>query len=1225
MGAIKAILAHSDRMQLRIMRDVLMMQSVKVDIVDTVLKIDDLYESIIQHRPDLVIMLDYFFSPCINIITANTETIIITEYRIYEDSGNVHFAYVPVQPQQLAEMVQEIFEGKNDFDLIQSEERKKTFFSEMKFPQKYCSSIDSYCKQNNLMLKNVSIFAQRRDALKAIRDGKLSLNRMKIHHPNRSVNLENTYKSAALRIVDDLGEIVDKRQMDIQDKSKQFIVSRPTASIDMTSNATAIMTIENGQKKIDNAKTEDTEIVSMPKIIQSNQNKQKISESETLGEQKEPKKETSRHRRRRNKHPLINLEWKERPKKRVYYKGEPLDFSDSVILGYHTDGSITEYQYNSQMIFSMPNMNTPGKKIVGLKIRGLRLNEQIEIKESTLERLILIEPGKVNYLVGERFSAKDYKIVAEYSDGSKSIVSNFKYKKNPLKVGQSAMMLEYGSETLIIPIKVFEKKICRVKLETEPAKKNYLQGEQIDVAGGTILVFYNDGSQEVVPISYDMIKTSSTQKIGEKEVFLDFGGFMFSYKIHIQFREHEKQKGELSRMNGTEKLEFMIPPKTVYQEGDIISKSMLAVKKVSTSGSFSVIRDFDFEPKTPLTSEDKKIMIRKDDMTLEIDIEVMASNVSDTDIGQSKPQHGKEVHPELTINKGETAVQSSLEPRGGQHLTVMDREVSTVALASIPNKTEYLQMEGCLDLTGGKLLVVYTDGKTDVVEMTPEMLVSQVDWDTMGVQYISVCYKPGKDVVFPIVIKQASLVKVVVVSPPSKTSYVDGETLDISGLVLEGEYNNGQRIPITDFSMDARTLHIGEAVVQCKYNGLIFPIFVSVSESKISGIHMHKLPDKLEYVEKQGTFDATGGIVAIEKSSGQEEYIPLKPEMVAGFSNSATGICSVTVLYDVYKTSFDIKIIAKSVQSMELICQPKQIRYFDGDVFNPEGALAKVTFDNGTTEQISDFEISPKTIDINTQEVMLSYRNFSVPVKVYVQMRQIEAIIVISMPNKVNYKEGENFDATGGKIMVMYNNNTNETVDMTQDMVMDYNPYEVGTQVVTVQYETAKTTMAIQVEQKLLIAIAVSSPPIKTDYRSGEAFDTSGMVIMGYYDNGTSEEIRNYMCIPDVVQAETAVIIRALDKIAVQAISINNEPEPQFEPEHVETQPVEEAVITTSIATKEPMVSNIPDAKECNYEPIPKIQMEPVEDQFTINPSHFYSSTADLRFQEDEEREKMFF
>ena len=121
MGAIKAILAHSDRMQLRIMRDVLMMQSVKVDIVDTVLKIDDLYESIIQHRPDLVIMLDYFFSPCINIITANTETIIITEYRIYEDSGNVHFAYVPVQPQQLAEMVQEIFEGKNDFDLIQSE------------------------------------------------------------------------------------------------------------------------------------------------------------------------------------------------------------------------------------------------------------------------------------------------------------------------------------------------------------------------------------------------------------------------------------------------------------------------------------------------------------------------------------------------------------------------------------------------------------------------------------------------------------------------------------------------------------------------------------------------------------------------------------------------------------------------------------------------------------------------------------------------------------------------------------------------------------------------------------------------------------------------------------------------------------------------------------------------------------------------------------------------
>ena len=1213
MGAIKAILAHSDRMQLRIMRDVLMMQSVKIDIIDTCLKIDNLYGSIVQHRPDLVIMLDCFFSPCINVITSNTETIIITEYRIYEDSGNVHFAYVPVQPQQLAKMVQEIFEEKNDFDLIQNEERKKEFFSQMKFPQKYCSSIDSYCKQNNLMLKNVSIFSQRRDVLKAIKDGELSLNRMRIHHPNRDINLENTYKSAALRIVDDLGEITDKRQTSKQDGLKQFIVSRPTVSVETTNNTTAIMTVENGQKKIDNASAKDTE------IIPSNHNKSAISEK-----QEEQNKGVPQHRRSRNKRPLINLEWKERPKKKIYYKGEPLDFSDAVILGYHTDGSITEYQYSSQMIFSMPNMNTPGKKIVGLKIRGLRLNEQIEIKESTLERLVLIEPGKVNYIVGERFSIENYKIVAEYSDGSKSIVSNFKYKKNPLRVGQSAMMLEYGSETIIIPIKVFEKKICGVELKNEPTKKNYLQGERIDVTGGTILVSYNDGSKEVIPISYDMIKTSSTQRIGEKEVFLDFGGFMFSYKIHIQFREYEKQKGELPEMNSVEKLEFMMLPKTVYQEGDIISKSMLAVKKVSPSGSFSIIRDFDFEPKTPLTPKDKKIVIRKDHMVLEIGIEVMTSNINNTDKGQNGSQQEKEGYLELDTNKSETPAKMQQEPRESQCLAATRREVSAVALASIPNKTEYLQMEGYLDLDGGKLLVVYMDGKTDVVEMEQEMIVSQVDWNAIGIQYVSVCYKSGKDVVFPIVIKQASLIKVIVVSPPSKTSYVDGETLDISGLVLEGEYNNGQRIPITDFSMDARTLHIGEAVVQCKYNGLIFPIFVSVSESKISGIHMHKLPDKLEYVEKQGTFDATGGIIAIEKSSGQEEYIPLKPEMVVGFSNSTTGIHNITVLYDMYKTSFDIKVVAKSAKSMELICQPKQIRYFDGDVFNPEGALAKVTFDNGTTEQISDFEISPKTVDINTQEVMLSYRNFSVPVKVYVQMRQIEAIIVISMPNKMKYKEGENFDATGGKIMVMYNNNTNETVDMTQDMVMDYNPYEVGNQVVTVQYETAKTTMVIQIEQKLLIAIAVSSSPIKTVYRPGEVFDTSGMVVTGYYDNGTSGEIKNYICTPDVIQTETAVIIRVLDKIAVQAISINNEPESEFESEPVEIQPVEERVITDSIVQK-PSIPNISDMKEYDCEPAPEVQKKPAENQLTTKPTHFYSSTTDLRFQEDEEREKMFF
>ena len=74
---------------------------------------------------------------------------------------------------------------------------------------------------------------------------------------------------------------------------------------------------------------------------------------------------------------------------------------------------------------------------------------------------------------------------------------------------------------------------------------------------------------------------------------------------------------------------------------------------------------------------------------------------------------------------------------------------------------------------------------------------------------------------------------------------------------------------------------------------------------------------------------------------------------------------------------------------------------------------------------------------------------------------------------------------------------------------------------------------------KTLTSIEVTTQPTKVDYKEGETFDTTGMVVSAVYDDGTKEVITNYQ-VPDQALAPgiTSIDILYQGKKATVAITV---------------------------------------------------------------------------------------
>lgn len=482
-----------------------------------------------------------------------------------------------------------------------------------------------------------------------------------------------------------------------------------------------------------------------------------------------------------------------------------------------------------------------------------------------------------------------------------------------------------------------------------------------------------------------------------------------------------------------------------------------------------------------------------------------------------------------------------------------DKKATALVLVELPRKLNYFVGEKNLDLSGGTVCVVYDDGTFEQIPMGSEM-ETEFDSSHEGATVAKLRYM-GQEALFQIHLRVPQVRRFVVKKPPTKVQYLDGEKLDLDGLVLFAEYETGEKGPWENIPKVDYTVKTGDAVYPLAISGITVPIYIKVAASKLVCIRMGKLPEKTEYLERVEQFDPTGGMVKQVFDSGAEKEIPLTVHMVRGFSNLEPGEQTLTVQIGPMTTTFPVMIRAKRATRLNVISGLSKTNYIEGQEIQVDGLKLAAEYDNGETHVIEEYTWEPKVAGLDCLAVTIAAEGAMVDIPIGVNPRQITGIFVERLPDKVKYLEKKDtMKADGGQLRLEYNFGPATVIDISDDMLHGFDNRRAGECVVEVQYKGFTTTFPVEITPQQLIGLLITKPPDRTTYAPGERFDPTGMAVSGFFNNGLLQPITSYAIMPDrpLDESDVAITIGNMDKTAVIPILVSEQyraplPEPSLE------------------------------------------------------------------------------
>lgn len=177
----------------------------------------------------------------------------------------------------------------------------------------------------------------------------------------------------------------------------------------------------------------------------------------------------------------------------------------------------------------------------------------------------------------------------------------------------------------------------------------------------------------------------------------------------------------------------------------------------------------------------------------------------------------------FTEKNGGTEVTKDTSVPEGDHTLYAKWEVralNSIEVATMPTKTVY-RLNSQLDLTGGKLKLIYNNGETDTIDMSKEgVSVSGFNSSTEGKKTLTITYG-GKSTSFKVTVTQRELSAITIEKSPDKTQYFEGENFDKTGMVVKAEYKNPytDKVDVTDSITitNGDNLKIGTTSVEISY------------------------------------------------------------------------------------------------------------------------------------------------------------------------------------------------------------------------------------------------------------------------------------------------------------------------------------------------------------------------------------------------------------------------
>ena len=388
------------------------------------------------------------------------------------------------------------------------------------------------------------------------------------------------------------------------------------------------------------------------------------------------------------------------------------------------------------------------------------------------------------------------------------------------------------------------------------------------------------------------------------------------------------------------------------------------------------------------------------------------------------------------------------------------KTVTSIAVKDEPSKTEYDHGD-TVNLAGGVITVTYSDNSTKDVSMTdPKVSIDSGSIANINNNVVKINYS-GKTTTFNIKVNDP-VDSLAVTSPMNTIEYSHGDNLDFTGLKLTATKRSGATEDLTSTS-----------------DG------VSISEN-VASVNSNKF-----------TKTSADGVV------------PIKGTQVITFSYKN-------------KTADETIIVNDTISSVSLISQPTKTVYKRGEDLNLTGAKVKVLLASGnsTTINLPDGSVKVSNFD-NTktgvkQNLTVSFGGKNADSTIDVEAYNYIVSSEITAPTKLDYNYNTDLNLNGGKLTLVYKDTTIKNVNLTSAMISGYDKTKIGTQQITVTYDTnyvlsdgtkipEKIVKTFEVEVHNNAQTIEITAPTKTTYGHGDSLSLEGGKIEVTYADGTKQ------------------------------------------------------------------------------------------------------------------------
>ena len=555
--------------------------------------------------------------------------------------------------------------------------------------------------------------------------------------------------------------------------------------------------------------------------------------------------------------------------------------------------------------------------------------------------------------------------------------------------------------------------------QTGTVKTDYKYDEEFDVSNLVIVVHKLSGDQ-TVPVMKDMIKNYNKQQLGNQTVSVEYNGTTVG-TINVTVKDYIAS------------VVITVPSKITYKYNEELDLSDAKITITMAS-----------KPNEPTT------------------IAVTPSMIS----GYNKTQVGAQT---VTITYTDNENNVHTQTFGVR----VEDSIKTITLENNNFKTNYKYGEN-LDLSGLTLKVTKESGEISTVAVTTGM-ISGYNPNKLGSQTLTINYE-GKQ--FTIVVNVVDYVTDIILTPPTKDEYKIGESLSlVGGSITEKMASgaNGSTISLTNSMVsgfDSTTPGTKNLTVTYVKDGKTYTKTFQVAViNTINHIEVIA-PTKTDY--KYGeNLNLSGGSVKIYMEDGTIKTVPLTSQMVTGYSKTTPGQQMLKVTYTSdddkkYEGYFKVTVGEDYIKDTKFVAPTKK-EYRIGDTIDLTGGSITEVYASEklgnkydlTNSMISGFNSTTP----GTKQITVTFNNKTYQYSVTVKDRTL-GISIKTLPNKLEYKKGENLDLTGATLNVVKESGT-QVIKITADMVSGYDKNKAGIQVIKVTYEGFTTQFSILVKEEV--------------------------------------------------------------------------------------------------------------------------------------------------------------